>query len=51
MQHEFKVYGRAGEPCERCGTPIEKIRAGGRGTWYCPSCQLSPLDLAGRRSD
>jgi formamidopyrimidine-DNA glycosylase len=40
MQHEFKVYGRAGEPCERCGTPIEKIRAAGRGTWYCPACQL-----------
>ena len=39
MQHEFKVYGRAGEPCDRCGTPIEKIRAGGRGTWYCPTCQ------------
>jgi formamidopyrimidine-DNA glycosylase len=39
MQHEFKVYGRAGEPCSRCGTPIEKTRAGGRGTWYCPSCQ------------
>jgi formamidopyrimidine-DNA glycosylase len=39
MQDEFKVYGREGEPCERCGTPIEKIRAAGRGTWYCPSCQ------------
>jgi len=39
MQEEFKVYGRAGESCPRCGTPIEKIRAGGRGTWYCPSCQ------------
>jgi formamidopyrimidine-DNA glycosylase len=39
MQHEFKVYGRAGEPCDRCGTPIEKIRAAGRGTWYCPNCQ------------
>ena len=39
MQEEFRVYGREGEPCERCGTPIEKIRAGGRGTWYCPSCQ------------
>ena len=24
MQHEFKVYGRGGEPCERCGTPIEQ---------------------------
>ena len=39
MQEEFRVYGRAGEPCPRCGTPIDKIRAGGRGTWYCPSCQ------------
>ena len=39
MQHEFNVYGREGEPCPRCGTPIEKTRAGGRGTWYCPSCQ------------
>ena len=39
MQHEFRVYGRADEPCFRCGTPIEKTRAGGRGTWYCPSCQ------------
>ena len=39
MQHEFKVYGRAGEPCERCGTPIDKIRVAGRGTWYCPRCQ------------
>jgi formamidopyrimidine-DNA glycosylase len=38
-QDRFKVYGRAGRPCERCGTPIDKIRAAGRGTWYCPSCQ------------
>jgi len=39
-QERFKVYGRAGRPCERCGTPIDKIRAAGRGTWYCPSCQV-----------
>jgi formamidopyrimidine-DNA glycosylase len=39
MQHEFKVYGRGGQPCDRCGTPIDKIRVGGRGTWYCPTCQ------------
>jgi formamidopyrimidine-DNA glycosylase len=42
MQDDFRVYGRAGEPCHRCGTPIEKIRAAGRGTWYCPSCQPPP---------
>jgi formamidopyrimidine-DNA glycosylase len=39
MQRAFKVYGRTDEPCDRCGTPIEKTRAGGRGTWYCPHCQ------------
>jgi len=40
MQIEFRVYGREGEPCFRCGHPIEKTRAGGRGTWYCPKCQI-----------
>ncbi|HET8529440.1 MAG TPA: bifunctional DNA-formamidopyrimidine glycosylase/DNA-(apurinic or apyrimidinic site) lyase [Gaiellaceae bacterium] len=39
MQHEFKVYGREGEPCDRCGAPIAKTRVGGRGTWYCSGCQ------------
>ncbi len=42
MQNEFKAYGREGEPCRRCRTPIEKIRVAGRGTWYCPRCQPSP---------
>jgi formamidopyrimidine-DNA glycosylase len=42
MQREFRVYGRTGEPCPRCGTPVEKIRAGGRGTWFCPTCQPPP---------
>jgi formamidopyrimidine-DNA glycosylase len=40
MQREFRVYGRTGQGCDRCGTPIEKTRAGGRGTWYCPHCQV-----------
>ena len=39
MQHEFKVYGRGGEPCSRCRAPIEKTRIAGRGTWFCPACQ------------
>ena len=42
MQHEFKVYGRGGDPCDRCGTPIAKIRVAGRGTWFCPACQPEP---------
>jgi formamidopyrimidine-DNA glycosylase len=41
MQDEFRVYGREGEPCERCGTPIVKTRVAGRGTWFCPVCQPS----------
>ena len=39
MQEEFRVYGRDGLPCRRCGTTISKTRVGGRGTWYCPRCQ------------
>ncbi len=39
MQREFRVYGREGEPCERCGTVIAKTRIAGRGTWFCPRCQ------------
>ena len=42
MQNEFNVYGRLGEPCPRCGTPIERSVLGGRGTWTCPSCQRLP---------
>lgn len=39
MQDEFKVYGRDGEPCPRCGGAIAKTRVAGRGTHYCPRCQ------------
>jgi formamidopyrimidine-DNA glycosylase len=38
---EFKrfVYGRAGEPCLRCGRPIQRIKQAGRSTYYCSHCQ------------
>jgi formamidopyrimidine-DNA glycosylase len=42
MQDEFRVYGRDGLPCRRCGTLIAKTRVGGRGTWFCPRCQPLP---------
>ena len=42
MQEEFRVYGRDGEPCRRCGATIAKTRVGGRGTWFCPRCQPLP---------
>lgn len=39
FQLQLLAYGRKGEECGRCGTPIEKIITGGRGTHFCPRCQ------------
>ena len=36
------VFRKTGEPCPRCGAPIEKIRVAGRGTHFCPHCQKAP---------
>jgi len=36
---ELWVYGRAGEPCRRCGTPISRDEDTERVTYWCPSCQ------------
>ena len=38
-QEHLYVYGRKGEPCRSCGSPIERITVGGRGTHFCPKCQ------------
>ncbi len=42
FQHQFRVYGRGGEPCRACGTPIERSVVGQRGTHVCPKCQPRP---------
>ncbi len=39
FQLETAVYGRAGEPCRVCGTPIRSIVQGQRTTFLCPTCQ------------
>jgi formamidopyrimidine-DNA glycosylase len=36
---QLLVYGREGEPCACCGLPIERIKVGQRGTFFCPGCQ------------
>jgi len=41
-QHHLAVYGREGEPCPVCGSPIVKIRVAGRGTHLCRTCQVRP---------
>lgn len=38
-QDYLRAYGRAGQPCPRCGEPIARMVIGQRGTWYCPRCQ------------
>jgi formamidopyrimidine-DNA glycosylase len=39
FQEILRVYRRQGLPCPACGTAVARIRCGGRGTYYCPSCQ------------
>ena len=38
-QRRLAVYGRRGQPCFLCGTPIERTIVGGRSTHFCPRCQ------------
>lgn len=39
FQLQASVYGREGEPCVVCATPIRMLRQGQRSTFYCPRCQ------------
>jgi formamidopyrimidine-DNA glycosylase len=39
FQNYFRVYGRSGEACPQCGSPIERIIVGQRSTHFCPKCQ------------
>lgn len=39
-QNFFLTYKRDGQPCKNCGENIVKVKLGGRGTFYCPGCQV-----------
>lgn len=39
FQERHRVYGRKGQPCAGCGTPIRRIVVSQRGTHFCPRCQ------------
>ncbi len=39
FQIDLMVYGQAGEPCRRCGGPVERLVQAGRATFFCPRCQ------------
>ena len=36
---QLRVYGREGQPCIMCGTPIQQLRIGQRSSFFCPHCQ------------
>ena len=48
FQNYFRAYQQDGKPCPDCGTTIEKITVGQRGTHICPNCQEKPEDLGSR---
>ncbi len=39
FDRSLNAYGRGGEPCPRCGRPLERAMIGGRSTHWCPQCQ------------
>ena len=39
FQNHFRVYGREGERCKKCGAKIHRIVVGQRSTYFCPKCQ------------
>ncbi|MGH3359384.1 MAG: bifunctional DNA-formamidopyrimidine glycosylase/DNA-(apurinic or apyrimidinic site) lyase [Nocardioidaceae bacterium] len=42
FERSLRVYGREGEPCERCGTPIRRDAFMNRSSYTCPTCQPRP---------
>jgi formamidopyrimidine-DNA glycosylase len=42
FQDQFLVHLREAQPCPNCGTPVRKLRAAGRGTYVCETCQPRP---------
>jgi formamidopyrimidine-DNA glycosylase len=42
FDRSLHAYGREGEPCERCGTPIRRIAFMNRSSYFCPVCQPAP---------
>jgi formamidopyrimidine-DNA glycosylase len=45
FERSLAAYGREGEPCGRCGTPIRRVTFMNRSSYYCPTCQRRPRGL------
>jgi formamidopyrimidine-DNA glycosylase len=50
FQDQFLVHLRESEPCPNCGTPVRKLRAAGRGTYVCETCQPRPRAVRKKRA-
>jgi formamidopyrimidine-DNA glycosylase len=48
FRKEMAVHGRFGQPCPRCGSPVQRIRYADNETNYCPQCQTEGKLLADR---
>ena len=46
FDRSLNAYGRAGEPCPRCGRPIARARWMNRSSYFCPHCQRPPRPAA-----
>ena len=49
FSHSLNAYGRQGEPCPRCGTPIVREQFMNRGSHFCPRCQRLSASLSARQ--
>ncbi|MET3860200.1 formamidopyrimidine-DNA glycosylase [Dietzia sp. 2505] len=49
FDRSLDVYGRAGRPCARCGTPVVREDFMNRGSHFCPGCQSPPRRAVARR--
>jgi formamidopyrimidine-DNA glycosylase len=42
FERSLHAYGREGEPCDRCGTPLRRESFTNRSSYFCPRCQPAP---------
>jgi formamidopyrimidine-DNA glycosylase len=49
FDRSLDAYGREGEPCRRCGTPIRRVAFMTRSSYFCPTCQRPPRRTTGPR--
>lgn len=48
FDRSLEVYGQEGEPCSRCGTPVQRVSFMNRSSFFCPRCQPPPRGTSRR---